>query len=597
MPDGTFEPSSRTVTVTNLPMSAVPVDVEEFGDTAWKLLNRTSILAPTPTPAATMFPEFIDSLPPWEVNLLRHTVLFVDPRMTCFSLQPQFFAGCDGSAKFGNQGAFGWSVSMYLEERAASGMGPSRGAVMDSYRAECSGLLSILRFLIRLAESSDMFEDWSGVIGTNSQSMLDRLFCKPVLAHTTQPPTLTALDSLFPEWDLLVEIQSSLRILFGVSVVYVQAHQDDKRPVDQLPLMAQLNVEADALATQYQQQHGYHRPQVLMSPSAGVHLVSASGTITSKYKEVVLKKSTSPDLRQYIQEKNSWTPSTMDMVNWLALGKAFCNQISRRIHLSKLLHECLPTFHQLNKYGGSHRPCPACLSPDETRDYILRCLDPPRVEWRRHYRDALAKFHAEYRTAPLLVHALKLALEEWFQSTSDIEVSPVLYPKDVRHLVIQQNAIGWRQLFNVRFTVEWAKLQQEYYSKHRKKQDGNKRRRDGSQWQVKLIVLMWDQWRLLWSLRNSDVHGKDSATRARAERAATARDLREVYDQRQHLEPQVASLLHEQEHEHRRPLSMTRNWIAVNLPIVRRSVRRVKNHSARGTQSLRTYFASVASDE
>ena len=178
--DGTFEPNSRTVTVKNLPRSAVPVDVEEFGDTAWKLLKRTSILSPTPAPAAATFPEFIDSLPPWEVDLLRHTVLFVDPRMTCFSLQPQFFAGWDGSAKFGNQGAFGWSVSTHLEERAASGMGPSRGKVMDSYRAECSGLLSILRFLIRLAEFSDVFDDWSGVIGTDSQSMLDKLFCKPV---------------------------------------------------------------------------------------------------------------------------------------------------------------------------------------------------------------------------------------------------------------------------------------------------------------------------------------------------------------------------------------------------------------------------------
>ena len=298
--------------------------------------------------------------------------------------------------------------------------------------------------------------------------------------------------------------------------------------------------------------------------------MSASGTITSRYKEVVLQQSTGPDLRNYIQDKNSWTQSTMDMVNWSAHGKAFRNQISRRIHLSKLLHECLPTFHQLNKYGGSHRPCPACLSPDETRDHILRCLDPPRVEWRRQYWEALAKFHAEYRTAaPLLVHVLKSALEEWFQSTTDIEVSPILYPQEVRHLVLQQNAIGWRQLFNGRFTVEWAKLQQEYYTKHRKKQDGNKRR-DGSQWQVKLIVLMWDQWRLLWSLRNSDVHGKDSVTRARAARAATARELREVYDQRPHLEPHVASLLHEHEHEHiRRPLSTTRNWLAVKFPIIR----------------------------
>jgi hypothetical protein len=58
----------------------------------------------------------------------------------------------------------------------ATGMGPSRGQVMDSYRAECSGMLSILRFLIRVAEYTQMVDDWEGTIGTDSQSMLDTVF-------------------------------------------------------------------------------------------------------------------------------------------------------------------------------------------------------------------------------------------------------------------------------------------------------------------------------------------------------------------------------------------------------------------------------------
>ena len=146
--DGYFQPTGRTVTVKSMPTSAVPVDVEEYGDQDWKLLKRTQVLARPNTVFPQSFPEYIDSLPALEVDLLRHTDLFVDPRMTCFSLLPQFFAGCDGSAKFGTHGAYGWTISTHLEERAATGMGPSRGASIDSYRAECSGLLSILRFLI-----------------------------------------------------------------------------------------------------------------------------------------------------------------------------------------------------------------------------------------------------------------------------------------------------------------------------------------------------------------------------------------------------------------------------------------------------------------
>lgn len=401
-PDGHYNPTGRTVTVKMMPKSAVPVDmVEEFGEAAWKLLKQeTTIAPPPPRPPASTFPEFLDSLPPWELDLLRHTVLFVDPQMTCFYLQLHFFAGCDGSAKFGTQGEFGWSISTYQEDRAATGMGPSRGAVMDSYRVECSGLLSILRFLIRLAEwFTVMFELWTGVIGTDSQSMLDRLFKKQSPSQSDHPRLFAELDPLLPEWDLLVsKIQILLRLLPDVSVLYVKVHQDERRPVEQLPLMAQLNVEADALATQYRQQHGMHMPLVLMSPSAGVHLVTASGTVlTAKYNEGILEKSTSPDLCKYIQEKNNWTDSTMEKANWSAHGKALRSHLHCRVHLSKLLHECLPTpFHQLNKYGGAPRNCLACGSPDQTRDHILRCRVSPRAEWRRMFWVAIEQSHAEH---------------------------------------------------------------------------------------------------------------------------------------------------------------------------------------------------------
>jgi hypothetical protein len=108
--------------------------------------------------------------------------------------------------------------------------------------------------------------------------------------------------------------------------VYVKAYQDEKRSVEQLPLIAQLNVEADALAiTQYSTAIWDSPP-----PSSYVsqaHLVTASGTATAQYKEVVLEKSTSPELRQYIQEKKNWPESTMERVNWSAHGKAFCSQL------------------------------------------------------------------------------------------------------------------------------------------------------------------------------------------------------------------------------------------------------------------------------
>jgi hypothetical protein len=100
---------------------------------------------------------------------------------------------------------------------------------MDSYRAECSGMLSFLRFLIRLAEFTAMYEPWCGVIGTDSQSMTDRLFQRDPTPSGDDERVLAVLDPLLPEWDLLIEIQTSLRALPGVSVVYVKGHQDSQR--------------------------------------------------------------------------------------------------------------------------------------------------------------------------------------------------------------------------------------------------------------------------------------------------------------------------------------------------------------------------------
>ena len=144
----------------------------------WRIVHRTLHNIPKAIGAIASFEEFIHNLEPWEVDLLRHTELFADPYTACLELQHEtgFIAGSDGSEKFGADGVFGWMISTTGGERVACGKGPSRGHVMDSYRAECSGMLSILRFIIRLAEFTAAATTWEGTIGTDSQSMLDTIF-------------------------------------------------------------------------------------------------------------------------------------------------------------------------------------------------------------------------------------------------------------------------------------------------------------------------------------------------------------------------------------------------------------------------------------
>ncbi|KAI2493074.1 hypothetical protein MHU86_21458 [Fragilaria crotonensis] len=279
-----YEETSRVIRYLNIPNEAVPTTVVHNDDLSWEVIRRGMVLCSNVAQSdMSTFSSFIESLAPWEIDILRHTTLSVDPRMAVWELQEHFQAGTDGSSKHhGTQGAFGWIVTTSSGERIASGNGPSRGAKIDSYRAECSGMLTFLRFLIRLAEYTDMFGTWVGRVGTDSQSMLDRLFGKQNTGssevHRYNASNLKELDVFVSEWDLLHEIQIALRLLPDVTLEYVKGHQDDHVDFSSLSLMAQLNVEADGLATRYQQQFGRTCPHVLMSEHAGAYLVVEDGS-------------------------------------------------------------------------------------------------------------------------------------------------------------------------------------------------------------------------------------------------------------------------------------------------------------------------------
>ncbi|KAI2499933.1 hypothetical protein MHU86_14554 [Fragilaria crotonensis] len=172
-----YQQTSRTVRGKDLPTGAIPVETEDEGYDRWKITHKTAMIPTQRQPTIATFADYVHSLEAWEADLLQHTELIADAYTICLDLQEAFVvAGSDGSEKYGNAGAFGWTLSNMEGEHAATGMGPSRGHVMDSYRAECSGMLSILRFLIRLAEFTAMDGTWTGIIGTDSQSMLDTIF-------------------------------------------------------------------------------------------------------------------------------------------------------------------------------------------------------------------------------------------------------------------------------------------------------------------------------------------------------------------------------------------------------------------------------------
>lgn len=480
-------------------------------------------------------------------------------------------------------------------------MGPSRGWRMDSYRAECSGMLSILRFLIRvLGEYVFRVGNWCGTIGTDSQSMLEKLFGNKKVREgiPLSSTALEELDVMTAEWDLLQEIQVALRLLPDVKLKYVKGHQNAHRAYGRLPLIAQLNVDADDKAREYQENHGKAHPFVLMSPNAGAFVTLSEGTITAKVVTELRNHATAPPLRLHIQQRNHWTDQTMESINWRAHGKALSGMIGKRVHLTKLVHDILPTFQRLNKFTTCECKCPACNNAEETRDHIIRCRKATQGQWRTNFMAAIETFHTKENTSPLLKNVWREAMELWLaDDMDDVVLSPILFPMDVRRVIMQQNKIGWRQVFNGRFAMAWSTVQDDYLARQNASHgsDSTQSRKKGKQWQKKFIMEIWKQWMVLWKARNDLVHGKNLTTQKEANRRRTEAELTAIYDRREQLEPEYQSLLYRnmQDHIQRHPHYTTRNWVNTNAPILRESLRRAKRRAISGVRSIRSYFAPV----
>ncbi|KAI2496026.1 hypothetical protein MHU86_18499 [Fragilaria crotonensis] len=368
----------------------VLVSVSPLNPDNWQVhpIYHTIIASGREPASGTTFDEFVNTLDPWEIDVLRMTTMHVDPNALCEALSHGLRAASDGSVRFTTQGAFGWVLSTDQGLQAATGMGPARGPRPSSYRAEGYGLLSILRFLIRIAEFTGRVEAWRGVL-------------------------------------------------------FIKGHQDEKIPYAQLPLLARLNVDADAMAGRFQDLHGQDRPLALITPRTGVHLHLLEGTVTSSHAAHLRHAYCGPPLLEYLRIKNGWSSSTVHSINWQAHGSALRKQITHRIHFVKFVHDVLPTHSRQNRMDKGKRTCPCCLSLHEDRDHILRCPTVARTSWRHKFLTKLAETCDNHYTYGPLRDLLLEAFRQWLDPDNPPLVQLPLdrYPVALHPLLATQNSI------------------------------------------------------------------------------------------------------------------------------------------------------------
>ena len=576
---------------------------------------------------------------PWEADLLQHVRLKHDVFSTYEKMKDVFHAAGDGSVKHIHNGSFGWTISTSNGERLVEAYGPVRGYKPTSYRAEGYGMLSILRFIKQLQTYCRVTPTWSWTLTSDNISLVNKVngiedddassaslrdkphdwsIWKDTHEHNLEDPTGNWADSehshtnqtLEPDWDVINEIRWTLDNdgVGGATILHIEGHQDRKKAYEHLSLQAQLNVDADRLAAEFQDQFGGPYPEVLRLPhsAAQVHLDN-HGTCTYRLPQMLRRAETELPLRQYIQVRNGWTEEIMGMIDWEAHERAIKKNNKRRIHLTKLIHDILPTNYHIHRADPRRQRCLICINGDiEDRDHILRCSGERRDTWRAQMIASLTHRCATLQTDPILARILTEGIHLWL--TSDETLMPDKFPPKYSALIRQQNRIGWRQLFSGRLSQEWARLQNDYIFVRKLRQqdthltntyDNNHHNkttagRSGHTWAAEVIHEIWERWSEVWAMRNADVHGHDQQTRKAQQEHHNILRLQNIYEVRNQMEPRVREeLLYRNVEDHlERSKSTLHNWLATHEATITQSIKNAKSRAIQGLRSIRSYFAT-----
>lgn len=480
-----------------IPAEARAVEVKRDPEGRWALrrqLRQPSAHRVSPSTDGT-FQAYLLGLDEWETELLSNLQSRWSIFEMCEILKGSFCLVSDGAAAQMQVGSYAWVLSSPSGQRVLRGSGPVRGGRISSYRAEAYGVLAAVRFIHHVMKYTSMSIPFHGQMACDNKAIVQQVSTflpTPVLGNDGQTSTTGVrrhftLDPLAPEWDLLIEIYHTVCDTWtDTTIQHVKGHQDQDAEKGDLPLLAQLNIEADQLAGQHQRQHPEPSPRARLLPHTGAHLHLPSGTVTSRYDQTLRQTYTSSMSISYLQSRFSWAPDVFAMIDWEAHGKALRRQRARHVHFTKLVYDILPTNKVLHRYSASTSPmCPCCLQVEETRDHLLQCT--ATEEWRQQFISKLDLRCGELNASPRLRAYLLQCIQDWLRSGDQMSMNN--YPAQFRTITETQSAIGWRHLFSGRFSTEWA-VAQSSFLEHRRVFTPTAA---GTRWLVDIITTIWHQ--------------------------------------------------------------------------------------------------------
>ena len=578
-----YEYSGRTNTT--LPSDTVPVKIEWSN----KIITRgpASRLYPIKQPQEPNdFTSYIATLDDWEQELLQDVIFDQDVfsftqylKDTSSDSGTKIFATSDGSAP-DFVGSFGWACKSTTRQLLATNKGPAHGYRTTSYRAEAYGLLSFLVCVHRSCEFTGTTLNQKLYVHSDSESVLKKLDEIRSWSYSFQHATMCA------DWDVLQAIIALLETFDNkIILIHVKGHQDDTKQYHELSLEAQLNVDADKLASEFSYKPRDDPGRVPLTKGSKILLHSKDGTITSNYRKNIRKLASYPIMKKHICKKENWSDQEFDMIDWKLHGLCVRKNYNRKHFTVKFIHDWLPLGSLVSYYKGNYSTkCPSCDHEFENRDHFLLCES--RREWNQEALKELRRFLKKHPTRPALIDILLEALTQWFEGYN-VKISG--FPDIYDDLIKNQATVGWEQILYGRFVKEWAELQHEFLMSR----PNRNKKHSATTWISGITMILWNNVYHNWEWRNLHQHGVDNETREGKLAERAIRQTEELYKSRRYVLPRHQKLFYEsiEIHQEKEPTSKgLSQWINTWQAVIMSSVEKAKKQRTQGIRSIENYF-------
>jgi len=147
-----------------------------------------------------------------------------------------------------------------------------------------------------------------------------------------------------------------------IKLYHVKGHQDQDKPIEELPYPAQLNIACDKQARITLNTLPINISPHPSLPTAYPHLQIQNQMIVRQIPEYLREAASLPNYYLYHTNKFHWEPHTTQMIEWQVIKYAMCKlNLPNCTQIQKIIHEWTPTqvspgnhpSHKINKLINS----------------------------------------------------------------------------------------------------------------------------------------------------------------------------------------------------------------------------------------------------